>query len=146
MNRKTKRKTRIKLKPFNKLTAEVHALVSKYVRLRDGKCVLCGSKENLTAGHWTKRGKKVITYDLRNVNCLCRDCNFRDWKDSFYHDIYTQWMTKKYGQQVVDELIAKVLANQTYKFTRLELENLKIALDIELENLQIKKDNFGEIY
>lgn len=30
--------------------------------------------------------------------------------------------------------------------SKLELENLKIALNCELENLQIKKDNFSEIY
>lgn len=124
------KKKKIKLKPLPTLMEETHGLVSKYVRKRDGMCVLCGSRENLCAGHLFKRGKKIITFDLRNVNCLCKSCN---WQDNFFHDKYVDWFLRKYGENVYHELMQKVLDFPTFKYTRSELERIQTAIKILLE-------------
>ena len=139
MKKKTKR---IKLTPLPKLIKQTHDLVSKYVRARDKQCVLCGSRENLCAGHLFKRGKKIITFDLRNVNCLCKPCN---WQDNFFHDKYVDWFIRKYGVALYHEFMQTIIDNPTFKFKREELHSLQISLKYLIEEKTDYKEGIESI-
>ena len=49
-------------------------LIKKKVFKRDGKCVWCGSKENLTCDHIIAL-KDGGTNDYSNLRTLCRSCH-----------------------------------------------------------------------
>ena len=127
-----KRKTK-KIKPLPKLIKEIDALVSKYVRMRDGKCVTPSPKctKVLQCSHLIRRGKGATRFDLRNCNC---QCSYHNYLHNYSPEIYTQWFINKFGENVYNELVNR--SNKIKKYTRLELENLKIALNCELENLR----------
>ena len=97
--------------------------MSKYIRLRDsiayckeagipldsgvGQCCTCGkiiSLKQADAGHFISRGSggaSGVYFDERNSHFQCRSCNrFHQGKAQEYND----FMLKKYGQEVIDEL------------------------------------------
>lgn len=97
--------------------------MSKYVRLRDsinycrrvgmsldsgvGQCCTCGKIvviKMADAGHFISKGMgggSGVYFDERNVNLQCRSCNrFQQGNAQAYND----FMLKKYGQKVIDEL------------------------------------------
>lgn len=45
---------------------------SLYIRLRDKRCVTCGSENQLQAGHFWHN---VLDFDEENLNCQCKRCN-----------------------------------------------------------------------
>jgi hypothetical protein len=102
----------------------VSTWLSRYIRLRDcnkdqiGICCTCGKRENakyMDAGHYISRGKggaSGVYFDQRNVHVQCKACN--KWGGTQAHDKYTEFMLKKYGQKVIDELNLKDKTN-TYK-------------------------------
>lgn len=82
---------------------ELDREVSKKVRARDKKCVTCGTRRNLTCSHYFKRGFMNTRFDLRNCNAQCARCN------KLHNRVpwpYRNYMEKKYGQAVIDELFA----------------------------------------
>lgn len=100
------------------LEARLDKLIGDYVKKRDGyKCVLCGTTEKLTAGHWIHRGKKRVRWDVRNINCLCASHNLQD---NFQPQWHTGYMLKKHGAEVLEELIELSRAN-AWKFSVPEL-------------------------
>lgn len=100
--RVVKRKKRVKLPKLSTLMRKADSLFSQFIRVRDKKCVLCGTVKNLTAGHLIKRGKKSVRFDETNVNCLCSVCNY---KDNFEHDIYVAWWLRQYGSTPYQDLV-----------------------------------------
>ena len=66
--KKVDTKTKIK-----RLKTQCDELWSKCVRLRDGKCALCGKTENLNAHHWvhSKAQGNLHRWDVRNGLALC---------------------------------------------------------------------------
>ena len=50
-------------------------LMSLFAILRDGRCVTCGSTDNLQGGHYFGRVMFSVRYDPRNVYCQCAGCN-----------------------------------------------------------------------
>ena len=101
---------------------------SKYIRLRDatefsrkylppdedpvcGECCSCGKIVHwkyADAGHYFGRGMgggSGVYFDERNIHLQCKQCNA-----GFKGDVaqaYTDFMLKKYGQKVIDELRLK---------------------------------------
>lgn len=71
---KTKRKKKTKKQ---KLIKKLDELVSKIVRKRDTRCLLCGSTENLQVHHYivTKGHSTKYRWDLRNLITLCYPCH-----------------------------------------------------------------------
>jgi len=69
---KRKKKTKRQI-----LTEKLDKLVSQIVRKRDGKCLLCGSTENLQVHHYivTKGSSTKYRWDLRNLITLCYPCH-----------------------------------------------------------------------
>ena len=86
---------------YSKLEKELDDLVSLYVRLRDGKCVCCGSISRLTCGHYVSRDKARLRYDSVNCNAQCWPCNV---KHRHWPNFYASAMRRIYSQGVLDEL------------------------------------------
>lgn len=105
--------------PTRKLLLKADSIFSKWIRARDGKCITCGTKENLQCSHLIRRGKHSVRFDEFNCNTQCGSCNFRH---NHYPEIYTNWFLRNYGQAEYEGLIHR--ASQLKKFTREELENI----------------------
>ena len=73
----TQKKTKAKVKSISQLRKEADKLVSEVVRLRDKRCLLCGTTENLQAHHFivTKGASTKHRWDLRNLISLCYPCH-----------------------------------------------------------------------
>jgi 5-methylcytosine-specific restriction endonuclease McrA len=105
-----KRKKRISPISRNKVKTEIArqawALMSQYIRLRDkGKCFTCGVVrpiEEMQAGHYHHaKVTNAVSYDKRNVNCQCPECNTGGNGRSVE---YGERLVELYGQDVLDEL------------------------------------------
>lgn len=105
---------RKKLRPMPKLKKLAEKWFHKYIILRDkGICFTCGRQGN-QAGHF--RHSK-LDFDELNLNCQCAYCNL------YAHGnlgIYAVKLIKKYGQEVVDDLISR--SYKPKKYTRDDLE------------------------
>jgi hypothetical protein len=84
-------------------------LVSKYVRLRDGRCVICGTKENLQCGHFEHRGNYALRWDLRNCNCQCSTCN---GQHEYITTPYRRYMEIQYGEEIFDEFLELTISHR----------------------------------
>ena len=97
-------------------------VVSKYIRLRDKKCVQWGKQEKLTNGHVFSRRAYNTRWDVsENGNChtQCWGCNFSHVNDNYD---YYKWYIDKFGAERVDEL--RFEFKKSVKFTTAELEEL----------------------
>ena len=103
-------------KPLAILKTKAEDAFHAWIRKRDNYiCFTCGAKGN-EAGHF-RHGK--LDFDEMNLNCQCTRCN------RFLHGnlgIYAIRLTKKYGQQKVDDLVFR--SNQIRKYTKEELEEI----------------------
>jgi len=122
---------------------------SLYIRLRDalefhketgadisfGRCCSCGKIvqwKYADCGHYISRdlgGNSGVYFDERNAHLQCKICNaFRQGAPKEYE----QFMLKKYGQKVVDELHIK---HKTHTYNQKEIVGLGIYYKQEYENL-----------
>ena len=76
-------------------------LVSKIVRLRDGACVCCGTKDQATCGHYFSRKRKSVTFNLMNCNQQCSPCNSTHNNNP---EPYRRYMIKQYGETLLRDL------------------------------------------
>lgn len=51
--------------------------VGAFVKARDGRCLACGTKNDLEWAHIISRGARYIRWDPENSVALCRGCHFR---------------------------------------------------------------------
>ena len=58
-------------------------LLGVIVKERDGKCIVCGTTQNLTPGHLFSRIAYSTRWDLDNVYAQCLNCNFRHESDPY---------------------------------------------------------------
>ena len=83
------------------LVAELDRLTPMFVRRRDRRCVICGSRSNLQCSHFYSRRHLSIRFDLRNCHAMCAGCNRRHNSDP---EPYLAFMRERYGPDVVEEL------------------------------------------
>jgi hypothetical protein len=62
-------------KNLRKLSKKADALYSLKIR-KAGKCLKCGSKENLQCSHFVSRRYHNTRWNLSNACCLCKGCHF----------------------------------------------------------------------
>jgi hypothetical protein len=84
---------------------------SQYIRLRDRKCMRCGSPVKFNDkgyaishqnSHFQGRGKEATRFDPLNCDTLCPGCHQYFTANPGEH---YQWQVKWKGQTVVDQLI-----------------------------------------
>lgn len=83
------------------LVRKLDSLVSEIVRLRDKKCIQCGTTQNLTCGHLFSRVAYSTRWDLGNCYAQCLSHNMRHEYDPY---AMTQAIVALKGQSYVDEL------------------------------------------
>lgn len=105
-------------------------LVGDIVKLRDGQCVVCGSKDNLTPGHIFSRVAYSTRWDLQNVACQCVSCNFKHEFDPYP---LLNWYTEKYGVGALDDLHFRYV--HPVKFKDFQLEEIYDELMLIYETM-----------
>jgi len=112
--------------------------IGQFVRPEDivGKCCTCGAVKSwiyCDAGHYIGRGiggSSGVYFDERNIHLQCKQCN--GFKGGAPNE-YKEFMLKKYGQPVIDELMRK-------HFSFLDCKNLAMnAMEI------FYKDKYEEL-
>jgi hypothetical protein len=91
---------------------------SRYIRERDGKCLRCGTRENLTCSHYWKRGDSGTRFDPNNCIALCagpysNQCH-ETWEKAKNLE-YKQFMIRWLGQEEYDAVERRA---RTYKERR----------------------------
>jgi len=86
-------------------------LFSQYIRLRDMKCMRCGSPVRLNekglpishqASHFQGRRKEATRFEPKNLDCLCTGCHMYFTANPGEH---YQWQVAQKGQTAVDCII-----------------------------------------
>ena len=79
------------------LTRKLDIDVRKKVLKRDGRCILCGDRNNLEASHYIGRRNFGVRWDLRNVHAMCRGCH-REYHNN--NPAYQYFMSQRYGDDI----------------------------------------------
>ena len=87
-------------------------LVSEIVKLRDVKCIVCGTTQKITCGHLFTRAAYSTRWDLDNTFAQCLSCNFRHEYDPY--PMFTSVELLK-GKDYVDELYKKFVHAEPIK-------------------------------
>lgn len=100
-------------KKMAKITTDVaDTWFSKYIRLRDKKCMRCGSPVEFKNGdpishqcsHFKGRRSEATRFDPDNCDSLCYGCH------QYFHeheDKHKEWKIGLSGQKLVDEVILR---------------------------------------
>lgn len=113
-----------------RLVKKLDQIVSKIVIARDGKCVVCGSTQNLTCGHLFSRVHYSTRWSLTNCNCQCLGCNL---KHEHNWEPYRRWFVQNYGQAFYDALYEDHM--RVKKFKNYELQELLEELKGKYEEM-----------
>ena len=113
------------------LIKKLDDVVREIVLLRDSECITCGSRQNLTAGHYLRRRHLTVRWDLLNVHAQCWECNSGD---DFGR--YVAAMLGRFDADKIEELVAR--SRVDYKFTNAELQDMLVELKSHLKQLQNK--------
>jgi len=84
-----------------KLKKQLDEIFSKFIRLRDWKCVICNTTQNLNNWHFYTRSCLALRFDEINCNTQCATHNKLHEQNT---KPYTDWMIKNYWQDKVNEL------------------------------------------
>ena len=99
------------------LVRKLDKIVGELVKMRDLKCVCCGSTTNLQPGHLFSRVAYSTRWDLNNVFCQCQSCNFKHEMDPYP---LTNYYIKKFGKKAYDSLHRKYVTPVKYKDFQLQ--------------------------
>lgn len=99
--RKPMKKTPLKAIGFLTLKRKAWNVFSKWVRERDKRCVTCGSRDQLQAGHFWHG---VLDFDEKNINAQCKQCNYFM---SGNLAPYSMYLINKYGPEECRKLEAR---------------------------------------
>ena len=100
--------------------AAIHAF-NKWVRLRDGACVICGATEPLNAGHFLSATRDNTRFDEDNVHCQCVSCNFEHERNPLP---YTRWMQGRYGDEFLEDLERRWHTTRVPKYTEQDFRDI----------------------
>ncbi len=106
--------------------------VWEIVKSLEPTCVVCGTRENLTPGHYVTRSVYALRWDLRNVHTQCWGCNMRHEHDPLP---YTRAMIRIHGAGIFDEIESIRAKHDRFGAPALRelLENLKTIQVIPVE-------------
>ena len=75
----------------------------RYIRERDGSCVLCGARP-VQCGHIISRSQRTTRWDDRNAFGQCAGCNLRH---EYNPEIFINWFVNRFGWDVWERLSSK---------------------------------------
>jgi len=75
---------------------------NKFIRERDLQCVICGSKDGVSAGHLITSKRIGIRYNPLNCHAQCRGCNM---KHQWFPEIYFMWFLNKFNIRKFKSLV-----------------------------------------
>lgn len=102
---------------------------SKIIRTRDGKCLHCGTTQNLHCSHVLPRTYISVRWNLDNAIALCYRCHIY-WWHKYPHDAVA-WFDKLYPKRYGD-ILEIALKHQKINRTE-ELDRLKkIAKELNI--------------
>lgn len=104
---------------------------SIWVRRRDGRCLKCGSTENLTNSHFHGRSHKATRYLPDACDTFCVYCH-GEWETEKKGE-YRLWKIEQLGQERFDALEA--LARTTVKQSDVIKEVMIFLLQPTINNL-----------
>ena len=129
--KKVKVKRKKSRKPLSILKENLQRIFNRYIVLKDGQCITCGSRYNLQCSHYFSVGAAPsIRYNEINAHCQCSGCH------QGYHaqgnskimlgggHTYAMYMLSVYGENVIAELKAE--GSKSYKWT---IDELKEKID-----------------
>ena len=110
-------------------------IFSQYIRLRDKKCVRCGSEVRMKKGlpvshacsHYWGRGKEGTRFEPDNCDTLCFGCHER-WGHGDERDDYRAFKIKQLGEKRFKSLMI-----QAYQYKK---KDRKMSLMIAKELLK----------
>ncbi len=77
---------------------------SKWIRVRDGKCLRCKTTQNLTNSHFWSRNKSALRYEPDNCITLCAwKCHIYGWEKE-KQGAYRDFMIERLGEPRYEEL------------------------------------------
>lgn len=121
MSKKVIKKKRKKLPSIKRLRNKLDALFNKYVRERDGKCIVCGSTEKLCCSHfYGKCARPATRWDTDNAYAMCSACHYRHHHGT--EADYAVILFGKYGESFMVDLMNKSLVQVNY--TREDYNNM----------------------
>lgn len=130
--KKAKKKTKT---PRQRLIDECDQLVRDILKTRPRVCCTCGKPEApgfaLQVGHWIKRGKLWVRWDMRNVHPQCFACNGRHNHWTVYYD---DFMVRTYSHSTLQALTALGVSSKKMGITDI----LKVK-----EGLQMLRGDHG---
>ena len=107
---------------------------SQYIRIRDGKCVRCGSPVKFNdkgmpvshqASHYYGRGRESTRFDPENVDTLCFGCH-KIW-GSDDKEGYRNYKMKQLGQKGFDRLTLRANTHK-HKDRKMSLIQARLML------------------
>lgn len=104
-------------------------LFSKLIRLRDGRCLRCGTLQGLECSHTVTREDLNLRWDFMNAITLCYRCH-ANWHK--YPEEGKEWMLRKYP-----EFYAYAVQH------RYEITQFKVDLDSVLKLLKEKEKEYN---
>jgi len=107
-----------KAKSVSKLKKECDTLFSKIIRLRDKKCLRCGSTKNLQVAHLISRRHLAHRWDEKSAITLCYTCHIYFWHREPIGA--TEWLMSHYPT-IYDYVVRHKHDIQTESINYLEL-------------------------
>lgn len=124
---------REKLKTLSDYESEAKKSFQKFIRLRDAElpCISCETTRDVqyAGGHYFEAGKySALMFDERNCHKQCNKyCNMGKSGNLLE---YRKGLIKRFGIEFVDQLESESDSKRDYKYTRLELIEIKKKYDL----------------
>ena len=123
-------------------------LVSQLVIARDGKCIVCGTTQNLTCGHLFSRVAYSTRWDLDNCYAQCLSCNLKHEYDPYpmmtavelLKDEVT-WPEMKAKKHFIENLHRKYVTPHKYKTYELEELFNELSDTFETHDLNVASED-----
>lgn len=111
-----------------RLVSRLDKVFGDYIKHRDKRCVVCGSRQNLQCGHLFTRAAYSTRWNDKNAFAQCRSCNLRHEYDAYG---LTKYFLDKFDQKEYENL--HKIHKQPHKFSNHDLAMLIVYWRSKLE-------------
>ena len=128
MIKNTKKRAKAKVKSISQLRKEADKLASEVVRKRDGRCLMCGTTENLQVHHFivTKGASTKHRWNLHNLISLCYPCHI--------HKVHSTASLKWVGLLKKSAILNGICTEQDIEEISNDIEPMRLSKGL-LENI-----------